>query len=137
MRSRISLLWLVLACTACAHDPGELSPKQALIAFLTALDRSTHAPEQLKVAYEWVDHKSQAALSQRAELAASLAGRRIAAWDMLVAGRSSFSAYPVPAVARVRSSGDQAFVSLQVEGRSQVEVPMRREGGRWRVVLGL
>ena len=52
-------------------------------------------------------------------------------------GRSSFSAYPVPSVARVRSEGDRAYVSLQVEGRSDVEVPMRREGGRWRVVLGL
>jgi hypothetical protein len=133
------LLWisLVLSCVACAADPGELSPKQALSAFLTALDRSTHAPEQLKVAFEWVDEKSQAALKQRADLAASLAGRSISAWDMLVAGRGSFSAYPPSAVARVRSAGEQAFVSLQVDGRSQVEVPMRREGGRWRVVLGL
>jgi hypothetical protein len=137
VRSPTSLLWIVLACAACAHDPGELSPKQALTAFLTALDRSTHAPEQLKVAYEWIDQQSQAALKRRAELSASLAGRSIEAWDMLVAGRSSFSAYPVPAIARVRSDGEHAFVSMQVEGRSQVEVPMRREGGRWRVVLGL
>jgi hypothetical protein len=137
VRRSFSLLWLVLACAACAADPGELSPKQALVAFLTALDRSTHAPEQLKVAYDWVDQASQAALKRRAELAASLAGRSVAAWDMLVAGRSSFSAYPVPTIARVRSEGDRAFVSLQVEGRSDVEVQMRRQGGRWRVVLGL
>ena len=137
VRLPISLFWLVLACAGCAHDPGELSPKQALVTFLTALDRGTHAPEQLKIAYEWVDEKSQSALKRRADLAASLAGRSIAPWDMLVAGRSSFSAYPVPTVAHVRSDGDRASVSVQVEGRAQVEVPMRRESGRWRVVLGL
>lgn len=137
MRLPFSLLPLLLALAACAADPGELSPKQALVAFLTALDRSSHAPEQLKVAYDWLDQQSQAALKQRAELAASLAGRSIAAWDMLVAGRSSFSAYTVPAVARVRNEGERAFVSLQVKGKPEIEVPMKREGGRWRVVLGL
>jgi len=131
------LLPLLLALAACAADPGELSPKQALVAFLTALDRSSHAPEQLKVAYDWLDAQSQASLTRRAELAASLAGHRIAAWDMLVAGRSSFSAYTVPAVSHVRNEGERAFVSLQVEGKPQIEVAMKGEGGRWRVVLGL
>jgi hypothetical protein len=137
VRLSIPLLPLLLALVACAADPGELSPKQALVAFLTALDRSSHAPEQLKVAYDWLDQQSQASLKRRAELAASLAGHSIAAWDMLVAGRSSFSAYTVPAIARVRDEGERAFVTLQVEGKPEIEVAMKREGGRWRVVLGL
>lgn len=124
--------------SACAPRPEQFSPSEALTAFLTALDRSTHAPEHLQTAYEWVDKKSQAALKQRATLAASLAGRSIAAWDMLVPGRASFSAYSVPNLhMRSQIEGDQATISMPIDGRSDVTVPMVREDGRWRVVLGL
>jgi hypothetical protein len=128
-------LWLV---GGCAPRPEQLSPDQALSAFLTALDRSTHAPEQLETAFEWVDKKSQASLKQRAHLATSLAGRSIAPWDMLVPGRASFSAYAVPSL-RMRTSieGDRARITIPVEGRADLTVEMVREDGRWRVVLGL
>jgi hypothetical protein len=128
-------LWLV---SACAPRPEQLSPNEALSAFLTALDRSTHAPEQLETAFEWVDKKSQASLKQRAHLATSLAGRSIAPWDMLVAGRASFSAYAVPSL-RMRSAieGDRAKITMPVEGRADLTVEMVREDGRWRVLLGL
>jgi hypothetical protein len=130
-------LWLVLV-SGCAPRPEQFSPSEALTAFLTALDRSTHAPEQLQTAFEWVDKNSQAAMKQRANLAASLAGRSIAPWDMLVSGRASFSAYSVPSL-RMRSNiqGDQATVTMPLEGRADVTVSMVREDGRWRVVLGL
>jgi hypothetical protein len=124
--------------SACAPRPEQLAPNEALSAFLTALDRSTHAPEQLETAFEWVDEKSQAALKQRAMLATSLAGRRLAPWDMLVPGRASFSAYSVPSL-RMRAAidGDKAKITMPVEGRDDLVVDMVREGGRWRVLLGL
>lgn len=138
---RALLLGLVVLCAswaACAPRPTELSPSEALTAFLTALDRSTHAPEQLPLAFDWLDHKSQDALKERAGLAASLAGRSIAPWDMLVPGRSSFSAYSVPSLRmRSRIEGERAFVTLALEGRDDVEIPLVKEQGRWRVVLGL
>lgn len=105
---------------------------------MTALDRSTHAPDQLKLAYEWLDTKSQAALKQRAELAASLAGRSISPWDMLVPGRTSFSSYALqPASMRARIEGERAFVTLPLETGGQTEIPLVREQGRWRVMLAL
>jgi hypothetical protein len=130
-------LWLLLV-SGCAPRPEQLSPNDALKAFLTALDRSTHAPEQLQTAFEWVDKQSQATLKQRASLAASLAGRSISPWDMLVPGRASFSAYSVPSL-RMRSQidGDKATVTIPIEGRPDVTVQMAREDGRWHVVLGL
>ena len=136
--SRTLVSLFLFLCVACAPDPGQLSPNEALRAFLTALDRSPHAPEQLKVAYDWLDTRSQTALKQRAELAASLAGRSIAAWDMLVAGRGSFSAYSVPSLRmRSRIEGERAFVTIPGEAQGEVEIPLVREQGRWRVVLGL
>jgi hypothetical protein len=139
VRSRaLVLLLLVSGWLGCAPSPSELSPTEALTAFLTALDRSTHAPEQLQVAYDWLDENSQRALRERAGMSASLAGRSVAAWDMLVPGRASFSAYSVPSLRmRARVQGEQAVVALQLEGREDVEIPMRRQENRWRVVLGL
>jgi hypothetical protein len=136
----VTLLLLSLAWgwCSCAPRPTELSPSEALTAFLTALDRSTHAPEQLQVAFDWLDQSSQASLKERAGLSASLAGRSLSAWDMLVPGRSSFSAYSVPSLhMRTRVEGEQAFVTIELEGRADLEVPLVREQGRWRVVLGL
>jgi hypothetical protein len=130
--------WIFLVVSACAPRPEQLSPSEALTSFLTALDRSTHAPEQLETAFDWLDRKSQATLKQRANLAASLAGRSIAPWDMLVPGRASFSAYSVPSLRmRTQVDGDRATVTMPLEGRQDVHVEMVREDGRWRVVLGL
>lgn len=129
---------LLLFVSACAPRPEQLSPSEALTSFLTALDRSTHAPEQLETAFEWVDKESQAALKQRANLAASLAGRSIAPWDMLVPGRASFSAYSVPSLRMyTRVDGDKATVTIPLEGKGDSRVEMVREDGRWRVLLGI
>lgn len=135
-RSLLSIFLLV--CLACAPDPGELSPSAALKSFLTALDRSPHAPEQLVVAFGWIDAKSRAALAERAELAAALAGRSVSATDMLVAGRNSFSGYSVASLRmRTRLDGERATVVVTVQGQPDIEVPLVREEGRWRVVLTL
>jgi hypothetical protein len=139
VRALTLALFVLCACgSSCAPRPSELSPNAALTAFLNALDRSTHAPEQLQLAFGWLDQASQSALKERAGLAASLAGRSIAPWDMLVPGRSSFSAYSVPSMRmRSRIEGERAFVTLTLEGRDAVEIPLIREQERWRVVLGL
>lgn len=133
------VVWMALfGALGCGPSPDEYAPSEALRAFLTALDRSTHAPEQLRAAYGWIDEESQALLAQRASLAASLAGRKLAPWDMLVPGRGSFSAYSVPSLRmRTRTEGERAFVALRVDGRGEVEIPMVRQGGRWRVQLDL
>jgi len=135
MRPPVALLLLL---SACVPKPGELSPTEALSAFLTAVEQSTHAPEQQRVAYEWVDVRSQAALQSRASAAASLGGRTLKPWDMIVPGRLSFAAQPVASVAmRARVAGDRATVEVPLEHGDKLEVPMAREEGRWRVVLAL
>lgn len=132
----LALSLLVMA--ACAPDPAELGPVEALSTFLAAIDRSAQAPEQRKQAFEWLDADSQAALKARAELSASLVGRTLQPWEMLVPGRLGFS---LRSMGNVRMSaevaGDKATVRIPVQGREPVLVPMVREGGRWRVQLGL
>jgi hypothetical protein len=134
---RAAWLFFVLLC-ACAPDPADLGPTEALAAFLTAVERSTHAPEQRKLAYEWLDQKSQQNLTERARLANSLAGRKLQPWEMLVPGRVSFAGQSISGVRMSADvEGDHAKVSILLEKGEPLEVPMIHEAGRWRVVLGL
>lgn len=138
MRTWSSLgLCLLLACAA---DPSELAPTEALTAFLAALERSTHAPEQRKLAYEWLDLASQRALAERAQLSSSLSGRPFEPWDMLVPGRGSFASQSLAGVRlRAQVDGDRALVALPTpQGRTPTPpIALVREQGRWRVALGL
>jgi hypothetical protein len=121
---------------ACAPDPGDLGPTEALATFLTAVERSTHMPEQRKIAFEWLDRQSQEALAERARLGNSLAGRKLTPWEMLVPGRVSFAGQSIAGVRMTaKIDGDHATVSMLLD--KPTEVPMLREQGRWRVVLGL
>ena len=122
----------------CAPDPGDLGPTDALAAFLTAVERSTHAPEQRKVAFEWLDTKSQGALAARARLSNSLAGRKLKPWEMLVPGRVSFAGQSIAGVRMTANvEGERATVSILIAKGEPIEVPLVREQGRWRVMLGL
>ena len=134
----LRLVVTLLLLAACAPDPAEYGPVEALATFLAAIDRSAQAPEQRKVAFEWLDAESQGALKERAELSASLVGRAFQPWEMLVPGRLGFS---LRSMGNVRMSadvsGDKATVRIPVHEREPVLVPMVREAGRWRVQLGL
>src|SRR5262245_32719418 len=125
---------MTLLLSACAPDPAEYGPVEALATFLAAIDRSAQAPDQRKQAFGWLDAESQAALKERAELSASLVGRALEPWEMLVPGRLGFS---LRSMGNVRMSaelkGDSATVRIPVHGREPVLVPMVREEGRWRV----
>jgi hypothetical protein len=135
--SRVVALALLLL-SACAPDPKDFGPSEALTTFLTAVERSTHAPEQRKLAYEWIDQDSQKALSARARLTNSLAGRKLAPWEMLVPGRVSFAGQSLAGVRMVANvEGESATVSILLDKAEPVQVPMVRQGGRWRVQLGL
>jgi hypothetical protein len=129
---------LALSFAACGSDPDDLSPDAALTNFLVAMEQSTHAPEQRKAAFDWLDQQSRKQLSERADLTASLAGRKLAPWELLVPGRVSFAGLARGGVKMsTEVSGDRARVRIPVEGQGPVEVAMIREDGRWHVVLGL
>ena len=132
---------MILSCCgllACAADPSELEPTEALTAFLASLERSTHAPDQRKLAYDWLDLQSQQALAERAKLSSSLSGRPFEPWEMLVPGRVSFAAHSL-AGARLSANvaGEHATIELPGADSAGSRVPMVREAGRWRVVLGM
>jgi hypothetical protein len=134
---------LSTALLGCAADPSELEPTEALTAFLAALERSTHAPDQRRLAYEWLDLDSQKALAQRARLSSSLAGRPFEPWEMLVPGRVSFAEQSLAGTRlHAKVDGERALVEIPVEKAvvdppKATQVAMVREAGRWRVALGV
>jgi hypothetical protein len=139
MRTVIAVF--VLSLLGCAADPSELEPTEALTAFLAALERSTHAPDQRRLAYDWLDLSSQKALAQRARLSSSLAGRPFEPWDMLVPGRVSFASQSLDGTRlQAQVDGERAMVEIPVEKiidpPAATRVAMVREAGRWRVSLG-
>ncbi|MET0340566.1 MAG: hypothetical protein ABW252_06170 [Polyangiales bacterium] len=130
------MITLCAGLLGCAADPSELAPTEALTAFLAALERSTHAPDQRKLAYDWLDLESQKALQERARLSSSLSGRPFEPWEMLVPGRLSFAAQSLTA-GRLSASidGEHATVTMRGADSAGGPVPMVRESGRWRVML--
>jgi hypothetical protein len=59
-------------------------------------------------------------------------------WEVLVPGRLSFSLRSMGSVRmKAEVHGDHATVNIPVKNHEPVAVPMVREGGRWRVSLGL
>lgn len=127
-----------MLCWGCARDADEVAPDAALTEFLSAVEGSTNDPALRKVAFEWLDEASRTALKQRAVRTASLAGRKLEAWEMLVPGRLSFVGAGRAGVRmQVQIAGDRAVVQIPIEKRPPAKVEMVREGGRWRVVLGL
>lgn len=132
------LTLIAFSFAACGGDPEDLGPEAALTNFLVAMEQSTHAPEQRKAAFDWLDQPSRKVLAERAELTASLAGRKLAPWELLVPGRVSFAGLARTGVKMTSEvSGEQAKVRIPVEGQAPAEVAMVREDGRWHVVLGL
>ena len=129
---------VLLVALGCAADPSELEPTEALSAFLAALERSTHAPDQRKLAYDWLSFESQRALEQRAVMSSALAGRPFEPWDMLVPGRVSFASHAVPRTKlRAKVDGEHATVEIPLDPGQAEKIAMVREGGRWRVALAV
>lgn len=128
----------VLLSWGCARGPEEVAPDVALTEFLSAVEGSTHDPALRKLAFEWLDEASRAALKERAVRTASLAGRKLEPWEMLVPGRLTFTGLGRAGVRmQVQIKGDKAVVQIPIEKRPPAKVDMVREGGRWRVALGL
>ncbi len=137
-RRGLWLLCLVGCGLGCARDPADVPPDAALTLFLSAVEASTHEPEQRKHAYEWLDRASREALQARAARTAALAGRKLEPWEMLVPGRLSFAGLGRIGVRmHVTIKGDAATVEIPIEDRAPAEVSMVREAGRWRVALGV
>jgi hypothetical protein len=130
------LLALLLAC-ACGASDADDDPAEALSRFLDTMDRSNSSETALSEAYVMLDGTAKQQLQARAQHAARVAGREFEPWQMLAQGRFRLRFAPAEhGGMHAKIEGDTATVRVVSDDkRSQVDVPMVREQGRWRVKL--
>ena len=127
-RLALSLAVLLAAAPACRRAEG---PADAYRAFAAAAREGDAA-----AAWNGLSEASRAALDARAkELSARTDGAVPASGAHLLLGRAARSAPRIANVVVVRESAGDAVVRVEGEGGGAREVPLVREGGRWRVVL--
>lgn len=131
------LLASAVLASGCRAEPDDSTPEGALVLFLEAMDQSDWNQHALEDAYGLLSKDAREALAARARRAESLAGRSFEPWEMIAQGRFRLRFAPrEPDGLVARVHGDRATVVVRGEADGQrAEVPMVREGGRWRVAL--
>lgn len=132
------LLSLCFCLVACGAETGAGDPVETFERFLSAMARSGEDPEALAEAFALLDDRTQSLLRARADRAQSLSGRSYRPEGMLVPGsfRLNFERAEGRSV-RAEQEGDRAVVHVRGHGGKTAEVPLVRQGGRWRILLSL
>jgi len=137
MRLTCHGLLAVIFCTflACRSEPTDDTPTGALRLFLSAMDRSAVEEDALRQAYDLLAEESRNELMARAREATVLSGKRLDPWSMMVQGRFRMRFAPV----RMQESqeGDKARVVVMGPDDQRSEITLKRESGKWRVLLEL
>jgi hypothetical protein len=127
---------MVAALAACHTRPDD-TPEGALSAFVTAMNASRTDITARERAYEMLAAPARASLAARAQRASQLSGYAMQPWEMLAPGRFAMRFTFDPDGLSARIEGERAVVTARGPAGDRAEVPMVREGGRWRVALGL
>jgi len=136
VRRTATVLALLSVC-ACSEAPTAATPSGALTLFLEAMDRGAHDETGMKDAYAALCGDARNELTTRARNATALGGGRdFEPYEMLAQGR--FRPHFTPVHMRERIHGDSAVVVVSGAAPGErAEVPLRRDGDHWCVVLGL
>lgn len=127
-----------MACLACGGCRGDAdpSPEETVTRFARAVDQARREPSQRAAVYELLSSRAQEALTERAQQASQVSGWELAPWEMLAPGRMRLRIDVEPSGMSSRVSGARAMVTARGQG-GVADVPLVREGGRWRVDLEL
>jgi hypothetical protein len=122
--------------TADCGGRGDSTPEGAFRAFSAALQATREDAEQMRKVYALLSSADRRELERRAKASERLGGEARDGAEMLVTGRVQVAW--VPKKIEVAERGDRR-VELAVTGpkKQRARVVMVREGGAWRVSLGL
>lgn len=129
-------LALLVALTGCARESVR-SPEESVAAFVADLDRARVDPAARRAAYEHLSQRSRSALQDRASRASQVSGWALQPWEMIAPGRIRWRIRFDRSLLRARVSGDRAVVTARGLSGGVADVPLVREGERWRVDLDL
>lgn len=126
---------MCVALAACRGD-ADPSPEQTVTRFAQSVDAARRDPSQRPAVYELLSQRAQEALTERAQQASQVSGWELAPWEMLAPGRMRLRIDIEPAGMTSRVTGTHAVVTARGSG-GVADVPLVREGGRWRIDLDL
>jgi hypothetical protein len=135
--ARPAALALALALAACDAARPANTPAGAVAAFVSAVESAERDPAQRRRVYELLSQRARAGLDERAARASQVSGRTLAPWEMIAPGRLRLRVSVAPDALTARESGDRAVVTARGRAGGVADVPLVREGGRWRVDLAL
>lgn len=133
---RVAAVAAVLAIASGCSERAPRSPTATVQAFLEAMDRAASDHEELARAFDLLTSAAQKGLAARAAKAHMLGGSKLEPWQMLVQGRFRLRFQPTSMTERVE--GETAVVTVAGDGPGErADVPLIREGGRWKLALKL
>ena len=128
---------LALALAACDAARAADTPAGAVSAFASAVEAAERDASQRRRVYDLLSQRGRTALEERAARASQVSGRPMEPWEMIAPGRIRLRLTPSPDALTARESGDRAVVTARGRAGGVADVPLVREGGRWRVDLAL
>lgn len=128
---------LALALTACDAARAADTPAGAVSAFAAAVEAAERDASQRRRVYDLLSQRGRVALEERADRASQVSGRLMEPWEMIAPGRIRLRLTPSPDALTARENGDRAVVTARGRAGGVADVPLVREGGRWRVDLAL
>ena len=128
---------LLVALGAACSRSRNTSPEETVQAFVAAMEQSRSEPAQRRRAFEYLSEAAQAGLAVRAQRASQLSGHEFEPWEMLAPGRWQLRFQFDPETLMARVEGSRAVVTVRGVTGGVADVPLVREGDRWRVDLDL
>lgn len=130
------LLLALLFVVACSRAPGE-TPEATVEAFARAVQSARTDNTARRRIYDLLSQRAQDALTERAQQTSQLSGWELQPWEMLAPGRVRLRLDFDPSAMTSRVSDQRAVVTVRGATGGVADVPLVREGGRWRIDLSL
>ncbi|MDB4931542.1 MAG: hypothetical protein JWM10_4026 [Myxococcaceae bacterium] len=131
MRGVVAVLVLLAACS---RGPGE-TPEATVEAFARAVQSARTDNTARQRLFELLSQRAQDALTERAQQASQLSGWELQPWEMIAPGRIRLRLDFDPSQMTSRVSDERAVVTVRGATGGVADVPLVREGGRWRIDL--
>lgn len=128
------VLAVALILSACSRAPGE-TPESTVEAFARAVQSARNDNTARERMYNLLSQRAQDALTERAQQASQLSGWELQPWEMIAPGRVRLRLDFDPSAMASRISDQRAVVTVRGAGGGVADVPLVREGGRWRIDL--
>lgn len=124
-----------LAACESSRPPG--TPAATVAAFAAAVEAAERDGTQRRRVYDLLSQRGRAALDERAARALYVSGRALEPAEMIAPGRLRLRMAVSADSLTARESGERAIVTVRGRAGGVADVPLVREGGRWRVDLVL